>query len=101
SSCRRVEAGEARFLRCCKHRLRRYLKGGQIARDHYQHRAAHLKGASHEPARGAANDEWSPVCYGALDPPVGGTFHFENSIMPPLTKACPKIVPSNKGLAFV
>jgi len=29
------------------------------------------------------NDEWSPVCYGALDPPVGGTFHFENLIMPP------------------
>jgi len=24
-----------------------------------------------------SNDEWSPVCYGALDPPVGGTFWFQ------------------------
>src|SRR5262249_30267189 len=37
------------------------------------------------------------VCYGALDPPVGGTFHFENLVMPPLTKACPKMVLSHKG----
>src|SRR5215510_6655655 len=37
------------------------------------------------------------VCYGALDPPVGGTFHFENLIMPPLTKTCPKMVLSHKG----
>ena len=37
------------------------------------------------------------VCYGALDPPVGGTFHFENLIMPPLTKTCPKMVLSDKG----
>ena len=44
-----------------------------------------------------SNDEWSPVCYGALDPPVGGTFHFENLIMPPLTKTCPKMVLSDKG----
>ena len=56
--------------------------------------ATHLKGASNEPARGdmegaisstlsapgLPRDEWSPVCYGALDPPVGGTFHFENLI---------------------
>src|SRR5262249_497771 len=37
------------------------------------------------------------VCYGALDPPVGGTFHFENLIMPPLPKTCPKMVLSDKG----
>ena len=30
-------------------------------------------------------------------PPVGGTFHFENLIMPPLTKTCPKMVLSHKG----
>src|SRR5262249_42851844 len=50
-------------------------------------------------------DEWSSssptVCYGALDPPVGGTFRFENLIMPPLTKTCPKMVLSHKGVAFV
>ena len=28
----------------------------------------------------------------ALDPPVGGTFHFENLVMPPLPKTCPKMV---------
>ena len=44
-----------------------------------------------------SNDKWSPVCYGALDPPVGGTFHFENLIMPPLTKTWPKMVLSHKG----
>src|SRR5262249_21305114 len=32
-----------------------------------------------------------------VDPPVGGTFHFENLIMPPLTKTCPKMVLSHKG----
>jgi hypothetical protein len=37
------------------------------------------------------------VCYGALDPPGRGTFHFENLIMPPLTKTCPKMVLSHKG----
>jgi len=37
------------------------------------------------------------VCYGALDPPVGGTFHFENLIMPPLPKTYPKMVLSDKG----
>ena len=37
------------------------------------------------------------VCYGALGPPVGGTFHFENLIMPPLPKTCPKMVLSHKG----
>ena len=45
--------------------------------------AQHLKGASNEPARGAAmtSDSQSPtVCYGALDPPVGVTFHFENHL---------------------
>jgi hypothetical protein len=34
---------------------------------------------------------------GALDPPVGGTFHFENLVMPPLPKTCPKMVLSDKG----
>jgi len=33
----------------------------------------------------------------ALDPPLGGTFHFENLVMPPLTKTCPKMVLSDKG----
>src|SRR5262250_588162 len=37
------------------------------------------------------------VCYGALDHPVGGTFYFENLIMPPLPKTCPKMVLSDKG----
>jgi hypothetical protein len=37
------------------------------------------------------------VCYGPLDPPVGGTFHFENLVIPPLTKTCPKMVLSHKG----
>ena len=37
------------------------------------------------------------ACCGVLDPPVGGTFHFENLVMPPLTKTCPKMVPSHKG----
>ena len=32
---------------------------------------------------------------GRCDPPVGGTFHFENLIMPPLTKTCPKMVLSH------
>ena len=32
-----------------------------------------------------------------MDPPVGGTFHFENLVMPPLTKTCPKMVLSHKG----
>ena len=30
-----------------------YLEGGQVARDRDWHAAAHLKGASNEPARGA------------------------------------------------
>jgi hypothetical protein len=29
--------------------------------------------------------------------PGRGDFHFENLIMPPLTKTCPKMVPSHKG----
>ena len=29
--------------------------------------------------------------------PVGGTFHFEILVMPPLTKTCPKMVLSHKG----
>src|SRR6516225_4176097 len=35
-----------------------------------------------------------------MDPPVGGTFHFENLVMPPLTKTCPKMVLPIKGVAF-
>jgi len=30
-----------------------------------------------------SNDEWSPVCYGALEPPVGGTFQFQIFIQAP------------------
>ena len=30
-------------------------------------------------------------------PPVRGTFHFENLVMPPLTKTCSKMVLSHKG----
>ena len=37
------------------------------------------------------------VCYGALDPRVGGTFHFEILVMPPLTKTCSKMVLPIKG----
>src|SRR5215831_2459064 len=37
------------------------------------------------------------VRYGALGPPVGGTFHFENLLMPPLPNTCPKMVLSDKG----
>jgi hypothetical protein len=36
------------------------------------------------------------ICYGAVDPPVGGTFHFENLVMPPLPKTYPKMVLSHK-----
>jgi hypothetical protein len=32
-----------------------------------------------------------------LTPRVGGTFHFENLIMPPLTKTCPEMVLSHYG----
>jgi hypothetical protein len=42
----------------------------------------------------------TPVC-DALDPPIGGTFLLEISVMPPLPKTCPKMVPSHKGVAFV
>src|SRR5262249_32687442 len=51
----------------------------------------------------ALGNKWSrpPACVPCgprpLDPPVGGTFHFENLIMPPLTKTCPKMVLSDKG----
>src|SRR5215813_2140676 len=51
----------------------------------------------------ALGNKWSrpPACAPCgprpLDPPVGGTFHFENLIMPPLTKTCPKMVLSDKG----
>jgi hypothetical protein len=44
---------------------------------------------------------YSRVSCGALDPPVGGTFLLEISVMPPLTKTCPKMVLSIKGVAFV
>src|SRR6516162_6263178 len=32
-----------------------------------------------------------------MGPPVGGTFHFEISVMPALTKTCPKMVLPLKG----
>src|SRR5215475_14185657 len=53
--------------------------------------------ARREDARERVVPSSPTVCYGALDPPVGGTFHFENLIMPPLTKTCPKMVLSDKG----
>jgi hypothetical protein len=34
-------------------------------------------------------------------PPVGGAFHFEISVMPSLTKICPKMVLPIKGITFV
>src|SRR5215471_4525291 len=80
-----------------------YLEGGQVARARDGHGAAHLKGASNEPARGAAmtSGPSSPtVCYCAL-PPGRGTFHFEILVMPPLTKTCPKWFCPIKGVAFV
>jgi hypothetical protein len=40
-------------------------------------------------------------CCGALDPPVGGTCHFELLVMPPLTKTCPKWFGPIKGVAFL
>src|SRR5262249_56547716 len=50
---------------------------------------------------GRSNDEWSPAhqqfVRARLTPRVGGTFHFENLIVPPLTKTCPKMVLSHKG----
>src|SRR5262249_15116715 len=91
----RAEGAKAACERCG------YLEGGQVARDWDWHGAANLKGASNEPARGAAMTSGpqltKTVCYGALDPPVGGTLHFENLVMPPLTKTCPKMVLSDKG----
>ena len=40
------------------------------------------------------------VCYGALDPPAGGIFHFENLIVRPLPKTYPKMVLSHKGVSL-
>ena len=40
------------------------------------HGAAHLKGASNEPARCAAMTSGLQLTKVALDPPVGGTSHF-------------------------
>src|SRR5262245_51809871 len=51
----------------------------------------------------ALGNKWSrpPACAPCgprpLDPPGRGTFHFENLLMPPLTKTCPKMVLSHKG----
>src|SRR6516165_2848413 len=56
-----------------------------------RHDAVVSRRSEHEPA----------ACCGALAPPVGGTFHFENLIMPPLTKTCPKMVLPIKAVAFV
>ena len=53
-------------------------------------------------ARGAAMSKGEPrVRRGALAPPVGGTFHFEILVMPPLPKTCPKMVLSHEGVALV
>jgi hypothetical protein len=41
------------------------------------------------------------ICATRWTPPVGGTFLLEISVMPPLPKTCPKMVPSHKGVAFV
>ena len=42
------------------------------------------------------------VCYDALDPPVGGIFVLEISLMPPLPKTSPKMVSApKKGIAFL
>jgi hypothetical protein len=61
-----------------------------------RHGAAHVKGASNEPARGAAMSRRATKSFSQRSwPPVGGTFHFENLIMPPLTKTCPKMVPAH------
>ena len=46
----------------------------------------------------AARNQLFGWCWiGVRDPPVGGTFRFENLGMPPLTKTCPKMVLSDKG----
>jgi hypothetical protein len=42
------------------------------------------------------------VCYDALDPPVGGIFVLEISLMPPVSKTCPKTVTApEQGVAFL
>jgi len=49
---------------------------------------------------GRSNDEWSPAhqqFVTARLTPGGGTFHFENLVMPPLTKTCQKMVLPHKG----
>ena len=70
---------------------------GGVARQAHQggglgwHGAAYFEGASMSQPPSAQG------CCGALDPPVGGTFHFEILVMPPLPKTCPKMVLSHKG----
>src|SRR5262249_43314624 len=54
-----------------------------------RHGAAHLKGASNEPATGAAMT--------SSRSPTVRVLHFENLVMPSLTKTCPKMVLSHKG----
>ena len=61
-------------------------------------------GARHEAAARAARP--TSFCLAAeplYGPPVGGTFHFEISLMPPLPKTCPKMVfpPPKRGVAFL
>src|SRR5215475_1807419 len=53
--------------------------------------------ARREDARERVVPSSPTVCYGALDPPVGGTFHFEILVTAPLAKTCPKMVLSHKG----
>ena len=48
-----------------------------------------------------SNDEWSPVCYGALDPPVGGLFFWRFQSCPLSQKPVQKWFCPIKGVAFV
>ena len=69
---------------------------------------SYLEGASMSPREGGAMNRGEPPS--AVTPskgllwrartPVGGTFHFEISVMPPLTKTCPKMILPIKGVAF-
>ena len=71
------------------------------------HGPAHLRRASDESARGGAMSKGeaapsskaapSKVICDALDPPVGGTFHFENLIHAPSDKYLSKNDSAHKG----
>ena len=56
-----------------------YFEGGQVARDRDWHGAAHLKGASNAPARGAAmtsGPQLTNSLLGRARPPGRGDFSF-------------------------